>query len=196
MTATGNVTVAADSAPLINSTISNTASAQQLGIFGSKATAAGAILASNKVSGGAQASIDFTGPTQGNVSVDGDLAVEATDDAGVYSNAKITASSITTNDGGVHFFQQAVNASIESDFNTEDGSPFVQFGDRVRLCSVLLSACSGDFGSPGYTAMPFGSQEISADSTTVVRLDKRYGVARLTTQLGHPPPHVRRCRDG
>src|SRR4029078_12215944 len=113
MPASGDFTVEALSAPLINSTVSNTAKSSQVGIFGTKSSAAGFILSTNKVSSTAKAYVDFTGSTPGNVTVDGDFSVFANDDAGVYSNAKIVASSITTNDGGIRFFNQLENDGIE-----------------------------------------------------------------------------------
>ena len=62
VTAAGGLAVSADSAPLINSTVSNTAVSQNSGLFGVKSTAAGAILSSNKVSSAAKAWIEFTDP--------------------------------------------------------------------------------------------------------------------------------------
>src|SRR4029079_897057 len=101
ITASGGLSVSADSAPLINSTVSNTAESQNLGLWGVKSTAAGAILVSNNVSSAARAWVLYAGSgCRGNVTIDGDLDVAASDDAGIYSNAKMALSSITTNDGG------------------------------------------------------------------------------------------------
>ena len=134
--ATGGLTVSADSAPLINSTVDNTAKSNNVGIFGVKSSAAGFILATNKLSGGSKAFVEYTGATPGTVGATGDLTVEATDDAGVYSNAKIVASSITTNDGGVRFFNQYENDGIDVQHHTDDAnatSAAVAFGDKVRI---------------------------------------------------------------
>ena len=180
-TANGDLTVAAESAPLINSTVSNTSTSQNVGLWGVKSTAAGFILASNKVASGAEAFIDFTGATRGTVGVGGDLTVEASDDAGIYANAKLVVSSVTTNDGGVRFFQQAVNSDISSDFESSlQGSTPIAFGQRVRL--------SANFASPQFTASTFGSQVRSIAPNAVVLLDGRYGAARLTTAFGYQAP--------
>ena len=176
VTATGGLTVSADSAPLVNSTVSNTAASQNSGLFGVKSTAAGAILSSNKVSSAAKASIEFTTVARGNVSAGGDLVVAASDDAGIYSNAKLVVSSVTTNDGGVHFAQQALNSSVAADFATSQGLQAIAFGQRVRL--------SPGFGSPSKTAGTFGRQIATVTPGTAVVLDGRYGVARLTTASG------------
>ena len=160
VTAAGGLDVSADSAPVINSTVSNTAVSQNSGLFGVKSTAAGAILSSNKVSSAAQAWIEFTTPGRGNVSAGGDLVVAASDDAGIYSNAKLVVSSVTTNDGGVHFAQQALSSSIHADFATSQGSQAIAFGQRVRL--------SQGFGSPTKTAGTFGSQVVTVAPGTNV----------------------------
>ena len=175
LTAAGDLTVSAESAPLINSTVSNTSTSQNIGLFGVKSTAAGFILASNKVSSGAEAYIKFTG-SPGTVGVGGDLTVEASDDAGIYANAKLVVSSVTTNDGGTRFFQQAVNSDISADFESSQGSQAIAFGQRVRL--------SANFASPTFTASTFGSQVRSVAPNTVVLLDSRYGDTRLTTASG------------
>ena len=176
LTAAGDLTFSAESAPLINSTVSNTSSSQNVGLFGVKSTAAGFILASNKVASGAEAFIEFTGAAPGLVGAGGDVVVEASDDAGIYANAKLVVSSITTNDGGVRFFQQAVNTTVDADFISSQGTQTIEFGDRVRL--------EPGFASPSYTATTFGSQVRSLTTGTVVLLDSRYGEARHTTASG------------
>ena len=62
LNATGDLLVSADSAPLINSTVDNTAKSNNVGIFGVKSSAAASILATNKLSSGSKAFIDYTGP--------------------------------------------------------------------------------------------------------------------------------------
>ena len=61
LTATGDIDVAASSAPLINATVTNSAESENHGLFGVKSTAAGAILASNKISSQAVAYISYEG---------------------------------------------------------------------------------------------------------------------------------------
>src|SRR5690606_7587074 len=145
----GDVTITASSAPLINATVSNTAASQNLGLFGVSSAAAGAVLASNRVSSGARAAIEFSTPG-GAVVAGGDVVVEAVNDAGIYANAKLVVSSITTNDGGVHLVQAGVNAAIDADHDSSDGPTAIEFGRRVRLAA--------SFGVPAATAGTIGTQ--------------------------------------
>ena len=92
--------------------------------------AAGFILATNKVSSKALAFVESTGPSRSNLTAGGDFTVTATDDAGVYANAKIVSSSITTNDGGIRFFNMDQNDGVEVQHFSVDGSQTLAFGTR------------------------------------------------------------------
>ena len=61
---TGNVTVSADNAALINATVSNAASSVASALYGAKGKSVGAIVASNKVSSLAQATVTSSGVTR------------------------------------------------------------------------------------------------------------------------------------
>ena len=80
----------------------------------------------------------------------------ASDDAGIYANAKLVVSSITTNDGGVRFFQQAVNTTVDADFISSQGTQTIDFGDRVRLAADFAIAVVHrlDVRQPGPLAHP------------------------------------------
>ena len=144
VTAEGDLAVSAESAPLINATVTNAASSTSANMYLAASAGAGAIVASNKVASGAEAWIRFTGALPGTISAGGDVTVEAVDDAGIYANAKLVVSSTTTSDGGVHFFQQGVNSAVHADFTSSQGSQAIDFGDRVRLAPA--------FASPSFTA--------------------------------------------
>ena len=126
--ATGDVSVAADSTTQINSTVTNAATAENHGLFGAKTAAAGAVLASNKVSSRVEAFVE-----DGDATATGSLAVTATDAAGVHSNVKIVSDSITTTDSGLHFLGKYLDSQVLADFDTEDGVQSVEFGTRVRV---------------------------------------------------------------
>ncbi len=128
VSATGDVTVDATSAAQINATVSNAATAENHGLFGAKSSAAGAVLATNKVSTTATALV-----ADGSVLADGELSVSADDAAGIYSNVKIVSTAVTTTDSGVHFLGKYLNGDVPSDFDTGDGVQDIAFGDTVRI---------------------------------------------------------------
>ena len=72
ITAAGDVTVSAVNAAQLNATVSNAASSVASAMFGAKGKSIGGILASNKVSSGAYATIDDS-----TVTADGDVSVDA-----------------------------------------------------------------------------------------------------------------------
>ena len=97
------------------------------------------------------AGIASTTPTRVPVTADGTVAVLADDSAGIFSNVKLTASSITTNDGGMHTYGQAADLLIDADYWTTDGGATLEFGDRVRIGEF-------DYGQPDFTAENVGTQ--------------------------------------
>ena len=168
-----DVAVSADSAPLVNSTVSNSANSVNVGLYGVSSTAAAAILAGNKILSGAHAAI-----VDSTVDAGGDVSVVASDDAGIYANAKIVASSSTTNDGGVRFFTRYENDGITTQWTTASaGLQAVAFGDKVRVVD--------NFGFPAFTATLFGTQVVPlVQNVTTVVLGDRYAVSRLTSASG------------
>ncbi|HZY14981.1 MAG TPA: LEPR-XLL domain-containing protein, partial [Ramlibacter sp.] len=138
VSAAGGLALQARTAPQVNATVSNAAQSTSSSLYGSFSGAGGGVLASNKIASGAEAWIDFSDAWvadngQGQVQAEGDVSVRASDDAGIYSNSKFVASSITTNDGGLHFAGQAAGAALEADHTTADGTQDIAFGDKVFL---------------------------------------------------------------
>ena len=131
----GEVTIDAVNGARVNATVSNAASSTACALFGATGKSIGGVLASNKVSSGAEAAF-----VDGNAVVDGDFRVAASDETGIFSNVKMVSSSITTNDGGASIIQGAINTQVDSDFNSSEGMRDIRLGQRVRLAS--------DYGSP------------------------------------------------
>ncbi|MGB7962693.1 MAG: hypothetical protein WCF12_07000, partial [Propionicimonas sp.] len=173
LTATRDLTLSARTAELINATVSNTSSAvaEGFGLFNTASGAAGAVVASNKVSSTARASIDATGGLVP-VAAGGTLEIRADDSAGIYSNVKLVASSITTNDGGVH----ALDLLLPADVLSSAGTVTLHFGDTVRLDTL--------FGNPRYLAEATGVNRQPVDAGNVVALADDYGDIRYTTASG------------
>ncbi|MEA2197211.1 MAG: mucin9, partial [Solirubrobacteraceae bacterium] len=180
LTATGAASITADGAEQINSTVSNTAETTNAGIYGAKTTAADVIVSSNRVSSTAKAFIDRTGATVPTVDptviVTGALSIAATDGTGIFSNAKLVASGITTNDGGVHFLNQALYGTPSHDLTTSQGTQTLTFGTRVLI--------DQNFGTPSFAAG--GRQAAVTPVTTgyVVKLGDSYGIPTLTSNDG------------
>ena len=123
--------------------MSNAATAENHGLFGATSAAAGAVLATNKVS----SDNDCVGRRRRR-QVDGSLAVVANDAAGVYSNVKIVSTSLTTTDSGVHFLGKFVNGEVPADYDTAiAGITALVFGDTVR-CSTTTRRSSGRRPTP------------------------------------------------
>ena len=109
--------------------MSNAATAENHGLFGATSAAAGAVLATNKVSTSTTASV-----VGGDLTVVGNLSVVAIDAAGVFSNVKIVSMSLTTTDSGVHFLGKYVNGDVPADYDTAvAGMTALEFGDTVRV---------------------------------------------------------------
>ncbi len=131
LTTTGDLTVSARSAEVINSTVSNTATATTDAMFGTVSAGAGAVLASNKISSAAKAFIDSTTSARRHVKA-GDLTILGDDSAGIFSNVKLVASSITTNDGGVHHLNRLVDELSPATYESNTGVKDLMFGDTVH----------------------------------------------------------------
>ncbi|MCH2143446.1 MAG: hypothetical protein MK077_10690, partial [Phycisphaerales bacterium] len=134
VTATGNVLVKADNQARLNATISNAATSAASAFFNASGMSASAVLASNKVNTKTQAYIedkDNSGTTS--VSAGGNITIDADDQAGIYSNAKLVSSSTTTNDGGAAVIQETVNDFLDVDHTTTSTAVNLKYGDRVRL---------------------------------------------------------------
>ncbi|WP_238255314.1 LEPR-XLL domain-containing protein, partial [Methylorubrum podarium] len=118
-TAGGDITVAAVSSTKINSTISNAATSSTDSMKGSGGTGFGVVLASNKVSGRATATIDNTADTSRTVAAGDAVTVSATDSNTIASNAQlVTSSTVVKTDGGTLTNQAKLNKFLPSDFST------------------------------------------------------------------------------
>ena len=131
ITSAGDVTVNAVNAARLNSTVSNAADSIASAMFDAKGKSVGGILASNKVSTLASATVD-----DATIDADGNIAVTASDEAGIYSNVKIVSSSITTNDGGTAVLQEEINHFVDADYSSTEFASNLTLGQRVRIAEA------------------------------------------------------------
>jgi hypothetical protein len=158
----------------------NSAQTTNAGIFGAKTTAADVIVSSNRVSSTAKAFIDRTGTTvptaDPTVTVTGALTILAHDDSGIFSNAKLVASAITTNDGGTHLLGNALDGTPSHDFTSSQGTQTLTFGTKVLI--------DKGFDTPSFTAGGRAPAITSVAPDYVVSLGDTYGVSTLTSNDG------------
>ena len=129
--ADGDVTVSADGAALLNATVSNAADSTAAALFNAKGKSIGLVVAQNKVSSKALATIDGSGVTAA-----GDVTIHAADAAGIFSNIKIVSSSQTTNNGGTAVLQDEINNFIGGvKYLSSDGLQDLVLGDTVRIAA-------------------------------------------------------------
>ena len=155
--AAGDLTVHATSAPQINATVSNAAETTASSLYGALGASAGFVLASNKVNSEALASIDYSDtyahvPGEDDVSTGGTISVQASDDAGIYSNVKIVSSSITTSDGGANVLNDII-AYFTHDYTSDDTPVSLEFGKRVMLADDYAGG-----GTPGRVYQYMGTE--------------------------------------
>jgi len=155
VTAAGDVSVLADSAPQINATVSNAAETTASGLYGAIGGAASGILTGNMVSSAARAWISYSLLPDNtlDVSAGGSVTVAAEDNAGIYANTKVVSTSITTNDGGANVLNDAISILMH-DHESGDGSTALSYGDKV-----LLSNDYGNGGTPGRVYEFLGADE-------------------------------------
>ncbi len=121
----GDVRVSADGAAGLNATVSNAADSTAAALFNATGESVGIVIAQNKVASSATASVSDVGAT-----VAGELAVTASDEAGVYSNIKLVSSSSTqSNNGGTAVLQ---------DEQTEATAPGITSGSDIPAASSSL----------------------------------------------------------
>ena len=137
VTLSGDYVISAESSPLINATVQNTASSAGDSRYGAKGSATGGVLVSNLISSETLAYINYTA-TQGVFTVGGNLTVSAVEHAGIYSNAKIVATTIITNDGGMDILKDEIRSNISPDFTTADGSKSILFGNKIKIAKDYL----------------------------------------------------------
>jgi Lipase len=176
--AAGDLTLHASSAPQINATVSNAAESTASSLFGTLGGSAGGVLASNKISSTAGAWIDYSdtythSPGADDVTAGGAISILASDNAGVYANTKLTATSVTTNDGGASLLGGAVSSLVPTDFHSDDGIVDIAFGDRVLLAD--------EFGAEDYSS---SDGEVALASGDLVRLADDYATPVFTSESG------------
>jgi len=173
----GNLTLTAANEAQLNATVSNAAESNASALKGASGKGVGGVLASNKVSSAAEAYIDYSETyvhPAVDVQVDGALEIYARDNAGIYANSKLVASSITTNDGGAAVLQESINDFIPADYVSSEGVRDIRFGERVRLAD--------DYGAADFTTED-GLQTVVAN-TTRIQLADDYVEPDFTTDSG------------
>ena len=133
VTAAGSVTLTALSQAQLNATVSNAASTISSSLYGARGGSASAILAASRVSSKAKAFIDNSTAASGStVTAAGGVSLDAEDNSGIYSNSKIVASTITTDDGGVSVLTAGVNELVPATYDT---TPDSGLATKIRPCS-------------------------------------------------------------
>ncbi len=146
----GAVTVIANSAAQLNATVSNEATSVAVALKGASSKAIGGILASNLVNSKANAYVSYdnsyTHSATPDVQAAGALTVQAQDDAGIDSNAKINVLASSKNDFGISALTNvALSFLTDYQFTTKSGTQDVQTGDMVRV-SDDYNPAKGDPG--------------------------------------------------
>ena len=165
----GDLSVAADSETRVNATVSNAVDSAAAGLANATGAAASGILASNMISAGAKAYIDYASTT-GTITATGAVDVKAHDSTNLFSNSKIVSASSTTNDGGVSVLD-GVLRTLAADHKNTDGTQTVDFGTVVRVANT------GDFNSTD------GNQSISYGQTVTAANGKTYRYLGVGTSL-------------
>ena len=129
--AAGSIHVGAVNGASITAEISNNATSAPGAIMGAGGMAAAFVLASNMVSSGAEAWIDFT--VGGAVSAGSDVEVAASDEAGITATTALDAEVSPTNDAGAGIMNGFVGAFLDDyEYTSHSGTQTVVFGDRVE----------------------------------------------------------------
>ena len=172
ITSRGDITVRADNATRLNSTVSNAADSAASALFNATGKSFGGILVSNKTSSSATATV-----SRSTLTAAGAVLVSALDDTSIFSNTKIVISSATSNNGGAHIINSAIGSrTVTPDWMSGQGTQTLHFGDLVQLAD--------DFGSPAFTAGTDGTQVETVAPGTTVEIGDRFGSSRLTTGSG------------
>ncbi len=130
---TGAVSVTADNTASITANIANETSSAASALVNANGTAVGGMIATNMVSSGAEAFIQYTG-AQGSFNVGGALTVHASDNASITSDADLKALQRTTNDGGLSIAKNFYNNLLnEYQYTSKSGTQTLNNGDMVRL---------------------------------------------------------------
>ena len=112
----GGVGVGARNAAQLNATVSNVADSVASALFGATGKSIGGVLVSNKVASAAEA-----GRRRIDAVPAGAVDVGAEDAAGIFANAKLVSSSVTSNDGGAAVIQSTINKLTPANYQTDEG---------------------------------------------------------------------------
>ncbi|MBA2349921.1 MAG: hypothetical protein H0V81_16715, partial [Solirubrobacterales bacterium] len=130
MVSAGGVSVLAISKAQIDAKVSNSATSAPSALMGAGGTTGSAVIASNKVSSKATASISEIPVAAGG----GDVLIRADDDAGITAETIMFASVQPSNDAGAGILNGFAKAAKEEfRFTTRSGLRSVVFGDRIRV---------------------------------------------------------------
>ncbi|QOV24151.1 DUF4347 domain-containing protein [Anabaenopsis elenkinii] len=133
VTATGNLTLTAQSQQQITALVSNEATSAASALIEATGMATSGILASNLINSNAQAYIDNTQQT-GKIQVTGSIDIASLDKSHINADTKVIASSNTSNDGGVGIRNNLGKQLLEEyKYTSNSGSKQLKFGDQVRL---------------------------------------------------------------
>jgi hypothetical protein len=132
---TGDLSVTADNTAKIDAEVSNEATSATTSIAGTDGKAMGFLVASNKVLGGAYATIDNTLASAAVVKAN-DVTVTASDDGEITSVGNILALAEISNDYGVSIATGIIESLIESyKYTTKSGTQVLNEGDLVFIGS-------------------------------------------------------------
>ncbi|WP_322892276.1 LEPR-XLL domain-containing protein, partial [Yoonia sp. 72] len=176
----GDVSVDAQSAELLNATVSNTTDSAAGALTGANGSAFGLIIASNKVLGEASALIDNANALTATIDSGGDISVTAEDRQRHFSNVKMVAASATSNDGGAAVLQETLNDVTRVDW-VMTGQPqpaALRFGDLVRVADSV-----DDFGGKIMQYMGPNNPGVFIDLNTVNFGDTDFWKESLTSKL-------------
>ena len=164
----GTVGVGARNAAQLNATVSNVADSAASALFGATGKTIGGVLVSNKVATTTEAGV--AGST---LTAVGAVDVGAEDAAGIFANAKLVSSSVTSNDGGAAVIQSTINKLTPANYQTDEGLRTVRSASASGSPPATWPRTSAP--TPGTTAVATGQN---------VRLTDDYGAFRLTSESG------------
>jgi hypothetical protein len=125
---------------VVNSTVSNVSSVTGSAVGGTKTGAAGGLIATNKVSGAAQAFIDNTSTPSATVSSTGALTVDAENNDTIASNSTLITNADATTDGAAGLAKLAVDKIINvagtAQYTSGGGTVQLNFGDLVQFVAT------------------------------------------------------------
>jgi hypothetical protein len=183
--AAGAILVQSDNAAQLNATVSNAAVSAASALFDAGGWSAAGVVASNKISTSAKASIDNSAmalvPGTPDVEADGAVTVQAADNAGIFANVKLVSSSITTNDGGASVVNEALADAVPVDYVSTEGQRELVLGDRVRLDNGHTDG--GNAGSIYVYMGEGGNPEDGRDLSVEDFSDTDYWKEALETEL-------------